>query len=111
MLLCDGLNSSVSSVATRAGASFSWECAWHSDSFGSKLNSLQSQVGQERSYPYGKAVLAAKASSPTVLAARASSPTKPCTAVQCFDDMKSLMVQQLISHDREKSYHTTIDFS
>ena len=34
------------------------------DSFGSRLNGLQSRVGQQRSHPYGKAVLAARASSP-----------------------------------------------
>jgi len=74
MLLRDGLNSSVSSAATPAGASFSWECAQHGDSFGGKLNGLQSRAGQQRSHPYGKAVLGA------------SSPP----AVQGFDDMKSL---------------------
>jgi len=75
MLLCDGRDSSVSSAATPAGASFSWERAQHSDSFGGKLNGLQSRAGQ-RSHPYGKAVLAARAISPP--------------AVQGFDDMKSL---------------------
>jgi len=64
MLLCDGHDSSVSSTATPACASFSWECAQHGDSFGSKLNGLQSRAGQQRSHPYGKAVLAARASSP-----------------------------------------------
>jgi len=64
ILLCDGRDSSVSSAATPAGASFSWECAQHGDSFGGKLNGLQSRAGQQRSYPYGKAVLAARASSP-----------------------------------------------
>ena len=68
--------SSVSSAATPAGASFSWECAQHGDNFGGKLNSLQSRAVQQRSHPYGKTVLAARAS---------SSP-----AVQGFDDMKSL---------------------
>jgi len=34
------------------------------DSFGGRLNSLQSRAGQQRSHPYGKAVLAARASSP-----------------------------------------------
>jgi len=48
----------------------------HGDSFGGKLNGLQSRAGQQRSHPYGKAVLAARASSygKAVLAARASSP-------------------------------------
>ena len=36
----------------------------HGDSFGGKPNGLQSQAGQQRSHPYGKAVLAARASSP-----------------------------------------------
>jgi len=76
MLLCDGRDSSVSSAATPVGASFSWECAQHGDSFGGKLNGLQSLAGRHRSHPYGKAVLAARASSPP--------------AVQGFDDMKSL---------------------
>ena len=76
MLLCDGRDSSVSSAATSAGASFSWECAQHGDSFGGKLNGLQSRAGQQRSHPYGKAVLVARASSPP--------------AVQGFDNMKSL---------------------
>jgi len=76
MLLCDGLHSSVSSAATPAGASFSWECAQHGDNFGGKLNSLQSRAGQQRSHPYSKVVLAARASSPP--------------AVQGFDNMKSL---------------------
>jgi len=40
------------------------ECAQHGDSFGSRLNGLQSRVGQQRSHPYGTAVLAARASSP-----------------------------------------------
>ena len=31
---------------------------------GGKPNGLQSQAGQQRSHPYGKAVLAARASSP-----------------------------------------------
>jgi len=62
MLLCDGRDSSVSSVATPVGASISWECAQHGDRFGGKLNSLQSRAGQQRSHPYGKAVLAARAS-------------------------------------------------
>jgi len=64
MLLCDGRDSSVSSTATPAGAFFSWECAQHSDSFGGKLNGLQSLAGQQRNHPYGKVVLAARASSP-----------------------------------------------
>jgi len=66
MLLYDGCDNSraVASAATPAGASFSWECAQHDDSFGSKLNGLQSRAGQERSHPYSKAVLAARASSP-----------------------------------------------
>jgi len=64
MLLCDGRDSSVSSAATPAGASFSWECAQHGDSFGGKLNDMQSRAGQQRSHPYDKAVLAARASSP-----------------------------------------------
>ena len=76
MLLCDGRYSSVSSAATPAGASFSWECAQHGDSFGGKLNGLQSRAGQQRSHPYSKAVLAARASSPP--------------AVQGFDNMKWL---------------------
>jgi len=75
MLLCDGRDSSVSSAATPAGASFSWECAQHGDNFGGKLNGLQSQAGQQRSHPYGKAVLAARAGSPP--------------AVQGFDDMSA----------------------
>ena len=33
------------------------------DSFDGRLNSLQSRAGQQRSHPYGKAVLAARASS------------------------------------------------
>jgi len=76
MLLCDGRDSSVSSAATPAGASFSWECAQHGYSFGGKLNSLQSRAGQQRSHPYCKAVLVDRASSPP--------------AVQGFDNMKSL---------------------
>ena len=76
MLLCDGRDSSVSSAATPAGASFSWECAQNGDSFGGKLNGLQSWMGQQRSHPYGKTVLAARASSPP--------------AVQGFEDMQSL---------------------
>jgi len=76
MLLCYGPDSSVSSAATPAGASFLWECAQHGDRFGSKLNSLQSWAGQQHSHPYGKAVLAARASSPP--------------AVQGFDNMESL---------------------
>ena len=60
MLLCDGRDSSVSSAATPAGAFL----AQHGDSFGGKLDSLQSRAGQQRSHPYGKAVLAARASSP-----------------------------------------------
>jgi len=76
MLLCDGRDRSVSSAATPAGASFSWECAQHGDSFDGKLNGLQSRAGQQRSHPYGKVVLAARASS------------QP--AVQGFDNMKSL---------------------
>jgi len=75
MLLCDGRESSISSAATPAGASFSWECAQHGDSIGGKLNGLQIRAGQQRSHPYGKAVLAARTSSPP--------------AVQGFDDMKS----------------------
>jgi len=77
MLLCDGRDSSVSSAATPAGASFSWECAQHGDSFGGKLNGLQSRAGQQRSHPYCKTVLAVRASS-----------TPP--AVQGCDNMKSL---------------------
>ena len=64
MLLCDGRDSSVSSAAKPAGASFSWECAQHGDSSGGKLNSLQSRTGQQRSHPCSKTVLAARASSP-----------------------------------------------
>jgi len=75
ILLSDGRDSSVSSAATPAGESFSWECAQHGDSFGGKLNGLQSQAGQQRIYPYGKAVLAARARSPL--------------AVQGFDDMSA----------------------
>jgi len=51
-------------LPTPAGASFEWECAQHGDSFGGRLNGLHSRVGQQRSHPYGKAVLAARASSP-----------------------------------------------
>jgi len=40
------------------------KCAQHGDNFGGKLNGLQSRAGQKRSHPYGKAVLAARASSP-----------------------------------------------
>ena len=76
MLLCDGSNSSISSAATPAGAPFSWECTQHSDSFGGKLNGVQSREGQQRSYLYGKAVLMARASS--------------LPAMQGFDDIKSL---------------------
>jgi len=76
MLLCDGSDSSVSSVAMPAGASFSRECAQHGDSFDGKLNSPQSRAGQQCSHPYSKAVLTARAS---------SSP-----AVQGFDKMKLL---------------------
>jgi len=76
MLPCDGRDSSVSSAATPACASFQWECAQHGDSFGGKLNDLQSRAGQQRSHPYGQAMLAAMASSPP--------------AVQGFDNMKSL---------------------
>ena len=36
-----------------------WECAQHGDSFGGNLNGLQSRAGQQRSHPYGKAVLMA----------------------------------------------------
>ena len=57
MLLCDGRDSSVSSAAKPTGASFSWDCAQHDDSLGGKINSLQSRAGQQRSHPYGKAVL------------------------------------------------------
>jgi len=64
MLLCDGRDSFVSSAATPAGASFSWECAQHGDSFDGKLNGLQSRAGQQRSHLYSKAVLAARAISP-----------------------------------------------
>ena len=64
MLLCDGRDSSVSSAATPTGASFSWECAQHGDSFGGKHNSLQSRAGQQHSHPYCKAVLVTRASSP-----------------------------------------------
>jgi len=49
--------------------------AQHGDSFGGNINGLQSRAGQQRSHPYDKAVLAARASSPP--------------AVQGFDDMKS----------------------
>ena len=63
MLLCDGRHSSVS-AATPAGASFGWECAQHGYSFGGKLDGLQSRAGQQRSHPYSKSVLAARASSP-----------------------------------------------
>jgi len=45
-------------------ATASWECAQHGDSFGGKLNGLQSRAGQQHSHPYGKTVLAARASSP-----------------------------------------------
>jgi len=76
MLLWDGRESSVSFAATPAGAPFSWECAQHGDSFGGKLNGVQSREGQQRSYIYGKAVLMARASSPP--------------AMQGFDDIKSL---------------------
>ena len=76
MLPCDDRDSSVSSAATPACASFQWECAQHGDSFGGKLNDLQSRAGQQRSHPYGQAMLAAMASSPP--------------AVQGFDNMKSL---------------------
>ena len=64
MLLFDGHDSSISSAATLAGASFSWECAQHGNSFGGKLNGLPSWAGQQRMHPYGKAVLAARANSP-----------------------------------------------
>jgi len=74
-LLCHGRDSSISSAATPAGASFSWECAQHGDSFGGKLNGLQLWAGQQRSHPYGKAVLAARSSSPP--------------AVQGFDDISA----------------------
>ena len=36
----------------------------HGDNFGGRLNGLQPRAGQQRSPPYGKAVLAARASSP-----------------------------------------------
>jgi len=88
MLLCDGRDSSVSSTATPAGASFSWECTQHSDSFDGKFNSLQSRVGQQRIHPDGKAVLAARASSPP--------------AVQSFDDIKSLHRHLPPSHELER---------
>jgi len=80
--------SSVSSAAKPAGASFSWECAQHGDNFGGKLNSLQSRAVQQRSHPYGKTVLAARAS---------SSP-----AVQGFDDMKSLHHHVPLSGELER---------
>jgi len=64
MLLCNGRDSSISSAATPAGASFPWECAQHGDRFDGKLNGLQSRSGQQRSHPYSKAVLAARAISP-----------------------------------------------
>jgi len=67
MLLCDCHDSSVSSAATPAGAFFSWECTQHGDSFGGKLNSLQSRAGQQRSHSYGKAVLAARARLPPAM--------------------------------------------
>jgi len=96
MLLCDGRDSSVSSAATPAGASFSWEWAQHVDSFGSKLNVLQSRAGQQRSHPYGRAVLAARASSPP--------------AVQGFDDMKSLhhYVPPSRELERRRGYSKTV---
>jgi len=62
MFLCDDLDSLVSSTATPVDASISWECAQHGDRFGDKLNGLQSRAGQQRSHPFGKAVLAARAS-------------------------------------------------
>jgi len=74
MLLCYGRDSSVSSAATPAGASVSWECAQHGDRFGGKLNGLQSRAGEQCIHPYNKAVLAASS----------------LPAVQGFDDMKSL---------------------
>jgi hypothetical protein len=90
MLLCDGRDSSVSSAATPAGASFSWQCAQHGESFGGKLNGLQSRTGQQRSHPYGKSVLAAMASLPT--------------AVQSFDNMKSLHYHVHLSLELERRH-------
>jgi len=46
------------------GASFSWECAQHGDSFGGKFNDLQFPAGHHCSHRYGKTVLAVRASSP-----------------------------------------------
>jgi len=52
----------------------------HGDSFGGKLNGLQSRAGQQRSHPYGKAVLAARASSPpTVQGSRVVVILNQCT--------------------------------
>ena len=91
MLLCDGRDSSVSSAATPAGASFSWERAQHGDSFGGKLNSLRSQAGQQRSHPYGKAMLVTRANSPP--------------AMQGFDDMKSLHHHVPLSRETAAAQH------
>ena len=78
MLLCDGRDSSVSSASRKKMRllAFSWESVQDDDSFGSKINGLQSRTGQQFSHPYGKRVLAARASS--------------LPAVQGSDDMKSL---------------------
>jgi len=51
----------------------------HSDSFGGKLNGLQSRAGQQRSHPYGKAVLARASSPPTVQGSRVVVILNQCT--------------------------------
>jgi len=83
MFLCDGRDSSVSSAATPAGASFSWQCAQHGDIFGGKLNGLQSRAGQQRNHPYGKAVMehgcTPCAYTPCANLALASAPPLPST--------------------------------
>ena len=98
MLLCDGRDSSVSSTSRKKMRllAFSWESVQDDDSFGSKINGLQSRTGQQRSHPYGKSVLAAMASLPT--------------AVQSFDNMKSLHyhVPLLLELERRRGYSKTV---
>ena len=51
----------------------------HGDSFGGKLNGLQSRAGQQRSHPYGKAVLARASSPPAVQGSRVVVILNQCT--------------------------------
>jgi len=62
ILLCDDRHSSVSSL--RQQARLFDGSAPSTARFGGRLNNLQSRAGQQRSHPYGKAGLVARASSP-----------------------------------------------